>query len=90
MPPKVLSFTLFGYKPDLLNILIIFFSPLFQGVLRMYAPGEGLHERARDLALKIFSTTDTNKDGSLSMQEFVNGAETDKTLMSLIGGQPLL
>ena len=56
----------------------------------MYAPGEGLDQRARDLALKIFETTDKNKDGNLSMQEFVDGAETDKTLMSLIGGQPLL
>ena len=56
----------------------------------MYAPGEGLDARANELALKIFANCDKNKDGVLSMQEFVDGAETDKTLMSLIGGQPLL
>ncbi len=33
---------------------------------------------------------DRNRDGRLSVAEFVDGAEKDKTLLSLLAGKPVI
>ena len=56
----------------------------------MYSSGHGLDQDAQRLTQQIFATIDKNKDGKLSMKEFVDGAHTDRTLISLLEGKPLI
>ena len=56
----------------------------------MYMPAADLDATAADLTEKIFTNIDKNKDGKLSMQEFVDGAEKDRTLISILEGVPLI
>ncbi len=56
----------------------------------MYSTGQGLNQEAMKLTNQIFASIDKNKDGKLNMKEFVDGAQTDRTLISLLEGKPLI
>ncbi len=42
------------------------------------------------LTNQIFASIDKNKDGKLSLGEFVDGAQSDRTLISMLEGKPLI
>ena len=56
----------------------------------MYTPTKELDKAAKDMTISIFKCIDKNQDGKLSKEEFVDGAKTDKTLISLLAGKPVI
>ena len=56
----------------------------------MYTPTKELDKAAKDMTIQIFKCIDKNQDGKLSIAEFVDGAKTDKTLISLLAGKPVI
>lgn len=66
------------------TIYYIYFSQT-QGIYKM--KGEYDRERVEDAAQKIFLQMDKNKDGELSEQEFITGAQNCKSIMKMLQGQ---
>ena len=56
----------------------------------MYTPTKELDKAAKDMTIAIFKCIDKNQDGKLSKEEFVDCAKTDKTLISLLAGKPVI
>ena len=56
----------------------------------MYTPAKELEKAAEDMTIRIFASIDKNRDGKLSKAEFIDGAKTDKTMISLLAGKPVI
>ncbi len=57
----------------------------------MYSSGSAaLDKESVRLTNQIFASIDKNKDGKLSLGEFVDGAQSDRTLISMLEGKPLI
>ena len=61
---------------------------MFQAIYKLHrTEEEETTLTPRQITEKIFKTLDKNKDGTISLNEFVNGAKKDPTLITLLSGE---
>ena len=71
------------------DVFLLILTPSFQAIYVMHTERQtGAQIKSPESVTDmIFQTMDKNKDGKLSLEEFVEGAKTDTTLVTLLSSK---